>query len=242
MNDVRELVALGKEHFQRGAYQLARAELEKVVALGASFADVHHMLGVMHHDLGEFAEAQRAFERALTLNPDYLEAALNLAIVCNDLGEYERGRKIYAEALDRSRTGQKREPNGDEPLDSYTRGKIANLHAAVGDGYLSVRRPVDAAAEYRRALAICPLFVDLRLKLSSALRDAGEVEDAIAEARQAVTHAPRSVKALVVLGAALHAAGRIDEAAVQWEEALKLEPGHRMAASYLKLVADSRKS
>src|SRR2546422_7428907 len=44
-----------------------------------------------------------------------------------------------------------REPNGDEPMDSSSRGKIANLHASVADGYLSMRRPNDAAAEYRRA-------------------------------------------------------------------------------------------
>jgi hypothetical protein len=33
------------------------------------------------------------------------------------------------------------------PLDPFVKGKIANLHAAVGDGYLSVRRPGDAASE-----------------------------------------------------------------------------------------------
>ena len=236
MDDVRELVALGKEHFQRGDYQLARSELEQVAARGVPFADVHHMLGVIYHHLGEFPAAQRAFERALQLNPDYLEAALSLAIVCNDLGEYERGQKIYREALERSRSGQLREPNGDEPLDTYTRGKIANLHAAVADGYLSVRRPSDAAAEYRRALSLCPLFVDLRMKLSHALREAGDLEGAVSELQKAVTHAPRSVKALVALGAALHAAGRIDEAIEQWEAAVKLDPDHRMAASYLKVV------
>jgi tetratricopeptide (TPR) repeat protein len=233
---VRELVALGKENFQRGDYQLARGELEKVVARGANFADVHHMLGVIYHHQGEYPAAQRAFERALGVNPDYLEAALNLAIVCNDLGEYDRGQKVYRAALERSSSGQPREPNGDEPLDTYTKGKIANLHAAVGDGYVSVNRPNDAAAEYRRALSLCPLFVDLRLKLAHALRDADDLPGAVDELRVAVSHAPRSVPARVALGAALHAAGKLPEATAQWEEALQIEPGHRMAASYLKLA------
>ena len=145
-DQVRELVALGKEHFHRGDYSLAAGHLEQVVARGAAFADVHHMLGIIYHHLGEFESAQKAFQKALEINPNYVEAALNLAITCNDLGQYERAQQVYGNALARARTRQVREPNGDEPLDTYTRGKIANLHAAVADGYLSVRRPNDAAA------------------------------------------------------------------------------------------------
>src|SRR5258708_1702126 len=149
-DQVRELVALGKNHFQRGDYALAAGHLEQVVARGGSFADVHHMLGVIYHQLGEFESAQRAFQKALDINPGYIEAALNLAIVCNDLGQYERAQQDYGDAVARARSKTPRGPNGDEPLDSYTRGKIANLHAAVADGYLSVRRPNDAASEYLR--------------------------------------------------------------------------------------------
>ena len=37
-DQLRELVALGKEHFQRGDYSLAAGQLEQVVARGAAFA------------------------------------------------------------------------------------------------------------------------------------------------------------------------------------------------------------
>src|SRR6202171_3483841 len=68
-DQVRELVALGKDHFQRGDYSLAAGHLEQVVARGAPFADVHHMLGVVYHHLGEFESAQRSFQKALDINP-----------------------------------------------------------------------------------------------------------------------------------------------------------------------------
>jgi len=234
-DSVRELVALGKEHFQRGDWSLAAGHLEQVVARGANFADVHQMLGVCYHQLGEFDPAQRAFERALEINPAYVEASLNLAILCNDLGQYEKAQKVYANALERARNGS--HPGaGDEPLDGYTRGKIANLHAGVGDAYLAARRPADAAAEYRRALELSPGFVDVRMKLAAALREIGDASAAAAELRRAVQDAPAYVPARVALGLACSADGKLDDAIAHWKEVLRMDPRHRTAQIYLKMA------
>jgi tetratricopeptide (TPR) repeat protein len=232
---VRELVALGKDHFERGDWSLAAGHLEQVVARGGTFADVHHMLGVCYHQMGEFDAAQRAFERALEINPAYVEASLNLAILCNDLGQYDKAQRVYANALERARNGSRSKP-GDEPLDPFASGKIANLHATVGDAYFSARRSRDAAVEYRRALELAPAFVDLRLKLASALRESGELEAATGELRQAVQDAPAYVPARIALGLACSAAGKVQEAIEQWEEVLRMDPVHRTAQLYLKLA------
>jgi len=234
---VRELVALGRDHFQRGDWSLAAGHLEQVLARGADFADVHHMLGVCYHQLSEFDLAQRAFERALQINPGYVEASLNLAILCNDLGQYEKAQSIYSNALQRARTGNgAAHAPGDEPLDSFLRGKIANLHAAVGEAYLSARRPADATAEFRRALELAPAFVDVRMKLASALRDNGDASAAAAELRRAVRDAPAYLPARVALGLACSAGGNLEEAIEQWEEVLRMDPNHRTAQLYLKLA------
>ena len=50
------------------------------------------------------------------------------------MGQYERAQQVYGDAVARSKSRQPRDPNGDMPLDSFTKGKIANLHAAVADG------------------------------------------------------------------------------------------------------------
>src|SRR3989441_9023296 len=232
---VRELVALCKEHFHRGDWSLAAGHLEQVIARGAAFADVHHMLGVCYHQMGEFDPAQRAFERALEINPGYVEASLNLAILCNDLGQYEKAQKVYSNALERSREGA-RPTSGYEPLDAFTRGKIANLHAAVGDAYLAARRPADAALEFRRALDLSPGFVDLRMKLASALRESGDTESAATELRRAVRDAPAYVPARVALGLACSAGGKLADAIEQWEEVLRMDPRHQTAQLYLNLA------
>ncbi len=239
-DQVRELVALGKDHFQRGDYSLAAGCLEAVVARGAVFADVHHLLGLIYHQLGEFESAQGALVRALEINPAYVEAALNLAIVCNDLGQCERAQQIYGSAMQQSRPAARvagsTQGSEDAPLDGYTRGKIANLHAGVGDGYLSVLRPKDAANEYRRALELCPTFVDLRMKLANALKDSGDSAGSLAEYRKAVEQAPAYLPARVALGTALYASGKLDEAVAQWEEVMRMDPAQRTSAMYLKLA------
>jgi tetratricopeptide (TPR) repeat protein len=232
---VRELVALGRDHFQRGDYALAAGHFEQVLARGAELPDVLFMLGCVYHHQGEFEAAQRSFTRALELNPGYVEAALNLAIVCNDLGQYERAQQVYGKALQRAREAQ-REAGSQAPLDAYTKGKIANLHAGVADAYASLQRHGEAVAEYQRALDLCPAFVDLRVKLAHSLRDAGQLDLAIAEYRQAVSRAPAYLPARVALGTALYASGKLDEAIAKWEEVVKADPQHRAAAMYLKLA------
>ena len=80
----------------------------------------------------------------------------------------------------------------------------------------------------------------MRLKLASALREAGDVDGALAEFRIAVSHAPAYVPARVALGTALYAGGKLDEAVAQWEEVLRMEPNHRTAGMYLKLARGRR--
>jgi tetratricopeptide (TPR) repeat protein len=235
-DQAREMIALGKEHLQRGDFALAAGVFEQVVARGQGFPDVHYLLGCAYHQLGEFESAERAFSRAVELNPAYFEASLNLSIVLNDMGQYERAQEVYGAALKRVQVKGKGASPGEEPLDSYTKGKLANLHSAVGDGYASVRKPADAAIEYRRALDLCPTFVDVRLKLAHSLRDGGAVEAALVEYRTAARSAPAFLPARVALGTALYTAGRIDEAVKQWEAVLEVEPDHRVATMYLKLA------
>ena len=55
--EVRELVALGKDHYQRGEYAAAAGIFEQVIARGAAYADVHHLLGLIYHQMGEFESA-----------------------------------------------------------------------------------------------------------------------------------------------------------------------------------------
>src|SRR3954464_15602598 len=92
---LKQLLVLGREHFDRREYERAEHVLRQVLDHTDRYADVYNMLAVILHERGDFVAAQRFFERAVELNPNYTEALLNLSVTYNDLGKYEAARQVY---------------------------------------------------------------------------------------------------------------------------------------------------
>jgi tetratricopeptide (TPR) repeat protein len=228
-DQLRQLLNLGRGFFEKRQFPEAERYLSQVVERSQSFADVYNMLGTIYHDQGQYARAQRAFEAALRINPAYTEASLNLAVIYNDMGKYAEARRVYDAALKRS----SKTPGA---LDPFVKGKIANMYAEIGDVLVASAHFKQAIGEYRRALALCPTFVDLRLKLAGALRDEGDRDAAIRELQGCIRTHPSFVPARVALGVALYGAGKTKAAEKAWREVLGLSPGHRVAEMYLTLV------
>src|SRR6266542_953431 len=188
-----------------------------------------NMLGVIHHGHGRFTQAQEMFEHALKINPAYTEAALNLAVTYNDLGKYQQAKDVYAQAIAHSRA---------EPmqLDPFAKGKIANMHARVSDAYARIGMNTEAAREYRKALELCPTFVDIRTKLASVLRDMGDKEAAVQEYQLVKEQSPKYLPARVNLGVTLYSLGRKDEAKVEWEAVMVEDPENKSCRMYLDIL------
>lgn len=148
---LKQLLSLGRACFDKRQYASAERCLKQVVEQNPSFPDVYNMLGLIFHDDGRFDEAEKAFATALHLNPVYTEAALNLSVIYNDLGKYPEAKEVYQAALARNLA----EPG---PLDSFAKGKIANMYADIGDVFASSGLWSDAIGEYGRALDLCPPF------------------------------------------------------------------------------------
>src|SRR5262245_3063444 len=124
---LKQLLLLGREHYDRREYERAESVLREVLDKTDRFADVYNMLAVILHERGDFVAAEQYFERALELNPNYTEAALNLAVTYNDLGKYEAARQVYSRI--------RKDPHEGGMLDPYARGKIANMHADLAHAY-----------------------------------------------------------------------------------------------------------
>src|SRR5215468_1404977 len=211
---IRELIALGRDHYERGEYDKAERLLTEVTRTARGYADIFNMLGVIYHDQGRYAQAQEAFEQAMRINPSYTEAALNLAVTYNDLGKYHEAKEIYSKAMVRSRG----EPRS---LDPFAKGKIANMHAELGDAYAGLG------------------LADIRTKLGLALRDMGRAEEALRELRAVKQLNPSFLPGRIHLGVTLYSLGRLDDAVQEWEDVLALDPANRSAKMYVQMVKAS---
>src|SRR5690349_9514113 len=124
---LKQLLALGREHYGRSEYDKAEYLLRQVVGKTDRYADVYNMLGVIAYSRGDFKDAETSFERAVQLNPNYTEALLNLMVAYNDLGRYDDARKIYSKVRKVGNLGGEADP--------YAKGKIANMHADLSQAY-----------------------------------------------------------------------------------------------------------
>jgi tetratricopeptide (TPR) repeat protein len=228
----KQRLLLGREHYQKRELEKAEPLLREVLKTDDRLADVHDMLGVICHARGNFAQAEYHFERALAINPNYTEAALNLAVTYNDRGKYEAAREVYA----RIQGSEGGTPQG---LDPFARGKIANMHAEVGQAYADAGLVHEAIAEYEKAVALCPQFADLRTRLAALFREISEYARAREQYEAAVQARPNYVPARIQLGVTLLSLGDRDGAAKQWNKVLEIEPDNPRAKMYLRALASA---
>ncbi len=189
------------------------------------------MLGVIHHTKSRYEEAEHAFEVALRINPAYTDAALNLSVTYNELGKYDKAREIYARAM----SNTQRQPRNLEP---FARGKLANMHADLGEVYASMALYLEAVREYEKALELSPDFVDLRTRLGNVFRDMGRPDRAIVEFEHVKQQKPHYTPARIHLGVTLYSLGRRDEAIAEWNSVLEHDPHNKSASLYLRMVKD----
>jgi tetratricopeptide (TPR) repeat protein len=219
---LREALATGREFYRQREYARAEPYLAQVTAAKLPYADVYNMLGVVYHDAGQFSKAHACFEEALRINPAYTEASLNLAVTYNDMGRYGEARDLYLGALTTStRPGAK--------LDSYVMGKIANMYAEIGEVFATAGAWDEATAEFGRALALRPTFIDVRVRLAQTLRDAGRLDEAVRELRAVLAQSADYPPARLSLALTLFSKGDHSAALQELEALLQKEPHHARA-------------
>jgi tetratricopeptide (TPR) repeat protein len=227
---VKQLLVLGREHYGKREFEKAEELLRQVLDVEDRFADVHDMLGVIAHARGNFVQAERHFERALEINPTYTEAALNLAVTYNDRGKYDAAKQVYARI--------KGKPTGSvQALDPFARGKLANMHADLGQAYADAGLPHEAIDELEKAVNLCPQFADLQTKLGGLLREVNNQARAREHYEAALASRPNYVPARLQLGVTLLAMGDAKGAEDEWRKVVEIEPDNSRAKMYLRMLA-----
>ena len=225
----RAALSRGRALLDAGDADGALETFERVLAANPAYADVHYLVGLVHERGGRLPEASAAFERALEINPAYAECALALGSVYERSGQFERAREIAERTKAQSAPAL-------EALDGTTRGKLANLHAALGDAYRESGDLKAAIAEYRKALDRAPGFLDIRCRLGAAYREVGLPAQSLAELRRALRANPNYTDAAVQLGLTLFTLGRTDEATAEWTAVLAADPSREDVQMYLRMT------
>jgi tetratricopeptide (TPR) repeat protein len=228
--ELTALIRMGKSAFGEMDFQRAERHLLKALEEGARYPDIHYTLGLIEHQRGHFRLAAERFEKAISANPDYTEALLSLSITLNDMGRYEEARTAYERAAEIiSRHGA---PSGEDLF----RGRIANLHKELGELYLALGAYEDAISEFRKALSVAPGFPDLRMRLVTALREAGRTREALGEVDTFLADCPGNSQALTQKGILHYLVGEKARARRAWEEALYRDPLNKIVQLYLNTL------
>jgi tetratricopeptide (TPR) repeat protein len=225
----RESYLLGRQRFEAGDDRGALETFTLLLESCPRFADVHYMVGLVHERGGNLEAASDSLERALEINPSYAEAVAALVSVYERRGLFERSRELAAQLNPATSSDAGN-------LDATTRGKLANLHAVLGDAYREAGELREAIEAYRKALDRCPGYHDIRHRLGIALREAGLPSHAIGEFKRVLRTHSDYLESAVQLGLTYYTLGRTPQALAEWESVLQQDPSREDARMYLRMV------
>ena len=228
---VEPLIARARDAVSRGQYLAALDDLQRAAEMRPDFADVHHLSGVCLSMLGRPEEALESFSRAVAVNPGYVEAHLNRAITLNDLGRTDEARESFRRAAEADE-----EKGGGGRFSSAAAAKLANLHRDLGDAYDAAGAAEEAVAEYRRAVALRPQFLDIRTRLARTLIELERTGEAREELEAVLGTNPGFVQARANLGLALFRESDLEGAEREWKRCLAQQPGSAQVAAYLGML------
>lgn len=169
---------LGRELFSRAEYEKAEAEFKDLVQ--AATGD-NRTLAPALKDLGKAQAKAHKNQEALATLKRALQAAGQEAAVRTEI--YETIAEIYRADQQLPILIKQLE---DERVSDFQRlAMLGGLYEETGDA-------TNAIATYRRALALNPRHIDLRLKLIRVLQSQGELDKAIAEYEGLIRAAPNN--------------------------------------------------
>ena len=218
-----------RERFALQDYYGAIHLLEELVAVGHTYADAEHMLGLCYSLVGQPEKALAHLDRSLELNPQYVEALVHRALVLNDLGREQ-------EATDSLRRAGQIGGKSRLGFPTHLAAKLANLHAHLAEAYVEAGGMREAIGQYQAALALGPDFHDLRYKLGRLLLQAGRVLEAREQFEIIVRSRPTFQDAAAMLGLACYLSGDGLSARVVWQDCRRRRPEDPRVEAYLAML------
>ncbi len=258
-NEPSHLVAhyyLAQFHLATQRGDLAEVALTSYLALrpasvAGGDAEIQGLLGKAYVLQRRPAEARRAFELAQAGKPESAALQVGLATVLELEGKKKEAisslEKLSGrfpktvevkERLARLLLEEQRLPEAERTAQALLALQgSANAHLLLAEVHLAQKRPAEAEAQARKALAVAPGLLPAQIRLGTALQAQGKHDEAVAMLETAVASSQgTSFDALAALGSANRRASRFQKAIEAHQQGLKLAP--RYPPAHMLLAAD----
>jgi predicted O-linked N-acetylglucosamine transferase (SPINDLY family) len=234
----------GVTHHRAQRLDEAEALYRKILAADDSYADAHHLLGVVAMQRGNLDAASNRISEALRLNPRDERYYLNLANVLRlqhrgeealaALGKAVEINPDYAEAWLNQALLQIQAQNADAALASLDRvvalkPDMAVAHFNRGNVQHALGRTAEAQASYERAVALQPNHADALYNLGVILQARHRWTEALTCYERAVGVNPKHALAHNNRAAVLTQLQRWQEALASYDAALAANPDYAEA-------------
>jgi predicted O-linked N-acetylglucosamine transferase (SPINDLY family) len=200
----RELLQLGFSHHMAGRLAEAEQIYRQILKTEPRNADALHLLGIVAGDRDDHDAAIELIRKAISIDPADHSYHSNLGRMLNRKGDAAAAEIAYRRAVALKHDGAHL-------------NDLANTQAAQ-------RKFIEAADNYRRAIAANPGLAEPHEGLANVLFQQGRIDEAIAGYRQALTLFPNLAELHANLGAALKIQGRNMEAIASYRQAILLNP------------------
>jgi Tfp pilus assembly protein PilF/SAM-dependent methyltransferase len=173
------------------------------------------------HQAGRLADAKARYDRILAADPRHGPTLHMVGLMAYQVGQNDVAVDILSRAAQRD-------------------GASAALHSNLGLALRAQGKVAEAAASFRRALALNPDAAETHSNLGNVLMEQGHVTAAANSYARAVALNPGLAALHANLGDALWAQGKLEEAEASHSRALALEPGNADTLKSLALLALAR--
>jgi predicted O-linked N-acetylglucosamine transferase (SPINDLY family) len=197
------LFSLGYLNLQTGRFEDAQRLLGEALRLNANSPDALFLRGSALQQLKRAAEALQCFDRALALKPNFPEAHSGRAAALKSLGRHD-ARPTTAQAS--------------------TVPESAAAAYVRACALAQANQLEDSLAEFGRAVAIAPQFVEALCNRGAVLLALKRPGEAVQSFDAALQVSPSFFEALNNRGNALSELGRFEEAVASYDRALMARP------------------
>lgn len=212
------LVNLGNIFLELNRLDDATASFQAALKLDENNAATHYGLGQVAMSKRSYAEAVRHFEKTLAQTPGANRVHYSLAMAYRGLGNVE---KVKAHLAQQGTVGVR----VSDPLVDGLQDLITGERVYLSRGKLAfeAKRYAEAAAEFRKAVAVSPNNITARVNLGAALTQLGDLNGAAEQFEEAIRIEPDKSNAHYNLAVILTRQNKPDQAIDHLRAALRVD-------------------